>query len=161
MAEEWSLEEALSYYREGGAPRDQQALVSLLREIQQETGALTQEALDAVVRAYDVRPALLHALLRRTPDLRLSDAPHRLELCMGPSCRSRGAMRLKAFVEKTWDVRDGRSERGRFTLSLVPCQRRCAKGPCARWDGTALSPASEDGLRALIENDAGKGRDVP
>ena len=32
----WNLEEAMHYYKKQGAPRDQSALVSLLREIQQE-----------------------------------------------------------------------------------------------------------------------------
>ena len=32
----WNLEEAVSYYKKQGAPSDQSALVSLLREVQQE-----------------------------------------------------------------------------------------------------------------------------
>ena len=32
----WNLEEAISYYQKQGAPRDQGALISLLKEIQQE-----------------------------------------------------------------------------------------------------------------------------
>ena len=34
----WNMEEALSYYRGQGAPADQNALVGLLKEIQQEQG---------------------------------------------------------------------------------------------------------------------------
>ena len=34
----WSLDEAADYYRRQGAPGDQNAVINLLREIQQENG---------------------------------------------------------------------------------------------------------------------------
>ena len=40
----WNLEEALTYYRRMGAPGDQNALIGLLREIQQEHGGSSQSA---------------------------------------------------------------------------------------------------------------------
>ena len=34
----WNLEEAITYYQQHGAPSDQHAIISLLREVQQENG---------------------------------------------------------------------------------------------------------------------------
>ena len=39
MTQDWTLEEALAYYRRQGAPGEQGALVALLREVQEERGA--------------------------------------------------------------------------------------------------------------------------
>ena len=36
----WELKDAVSYYKKQGAPGDQNALMSLLREIQEEFGAI-------------------------------------------------------------------------------------------------------------------------
>ena len=41
----WNLQEAVEYYRRQGAPSDQAALLSLLREAQQENGGSLTEAL--------------------------------------------------------------------------------------------------------------------
>ena len=37
---EWNLDEALDYYHRQGAPGDQNALISLLKEIQKENGCI-------------------------------------------------------------------------------------------------------------------------
>ena len=36
MTQDWTLEEALAYYRRQGAPGEQGALVALLREVQRQ-----------------------------------------------------------------------------------------------------------------------------
>ena len=82
----WNLEEAISYYKKQGAPSDQSALVSLLREVQQENGgAIPKSALPAMAEGLGVKESYLLAVIRRIPSLRLSDM-HTLELCAGPNC---------------------------------------------------------------------------
>ena len=140
----WELEEAWRYYEKQGAPRDQSALVSLLREIQQESGGGIPEGLVAqTARRYQVKEAYLLALIRRIPSLRLSKQ-HRLELCGGPNCSRRAA--LAEFVEKTY----GKHPEG-FTVHHVPCMRMCGKGPNIRWDGTLYNGADEKLIRRLVE----------
>ena len=47
MTQDWTLEEALAYYRRQGAPGEQGALVALLREVQEERCLLyTSDAAD-------------------------------------------------------------------------------------------------------------------
>ena len=140
----WSLEEAAAYYKRQGAPSDQSAVVSLLREIQRENGGgIPRYALAQVADGYGVKESYLLAVIRRIPSLRLSDA-HCLELCAGPNCRCRAA--LADFVERTY----GPKPAG-FTVKYVPCMRLCGKGPNIRWDGKLYHRADEDLLRRLIE----------
>lgn len=140
----WDLEEAIGYYHSQGAPGDQTAVVSLLREIQGENGgAIPREALNRAAEGLGVKGGFLLAFVRRIPSLRLSDS-HTLELCGGPNCGKRAA--LAAFVEKTW----GENPAG-FSVRQVPCMRQCGKGPNIRWDGVLYHNADEALLRRLIE----------
>ena len=148
MTQDWTLEEALAYYRRQGAPGEQGALVALLREVQEERGgALPAADLAEIAAALSLRDTFLSAIIRRYPGLRTEEAPHRLELCGGPRCSGRGAARLAAFVEETYGVRPG------------GCMKNCPNGPSLRWDGALHSRADEALIRALV--DEGGGRPSP
>ena len=137
---EWNLEEALARCKKQGAPADQQALIALLREIQAESGgALSRDTLGAVAEHYQIREAILLALIRRIPSLRLSDI-HVLELCAGPNCGKCTALAARAEALQ--------KERG-FTLKYVPCMRQCGRGPNIRWDGKMYYGVTEELLREL------------
>ena len=131
MTQDWTLEEALAYYRRQGAPGEQGALVALLREVQEERGgALPAADLAEIAAALSLRDTFLSAIIRRYPGLRTEEAPHRLELCGGPRCSGRGAARLAAFVEETYGVRPGGvSASGRFTYRITGCMKNCPNGP--------------------------------
>ena len=140
----WNLEEAIGYYKKQGAPGDQNALVNLLREVQQENGgSVPAYLLGAVAQGCGVKESFLLALIRRIPSLKLKDE-HCLELCGGPNCTKRAA--LAAFVEKTYGAKPKA-----FTLKYVPCMRQCGKGPNLRWDGKLYHGADEALIRRLVE----------
>ena len=140
----WNLEEAVSYYKKQGAPSDQSALVSLLREVQQENGgAVPKSALPAVAEGLGVKESYLMAVIRRIPSLRLSDM-HTLELCAGPNCGKHAA--LAASAEKLCKGKN-------ITLKFTPCMRLCGKGPNLKWDGKLYHKADEALLRSLTEGE--------
>lgn len=140
----WNLEEALGYYKKQGAPADQSALISLLREIQQEHGgSIPVGLLPAIAEEYTVKETYLQAIIKRIPSLRLADS-HCLELCGGPNCSKRA--RLAEFVEKTY----GKNPKN-FTVKYVPCMRMCGKGPNLKWDGKLYNGADEALVRKLVE----------
>lgn len=137
----WNLEEAISYYQGQGAPREQGALISLLKEIQQEQGSISRGDLSRICEGYGIKEGLLLVLIKRIPSLRLSDT-HVLELCGGPNCGKQAA--LVRYAEKL------QSETGKFTLKFVPCMRMCGKGPNLRWDGKLYHGANEELIRNLV-----------
>ena len=138
----FSLEEAVAYYKKQGAPADQSALVSLLREVQQENGgAIPRSALPALTEGLGVKESYLLAVIRRIPSLRLSDS-HTLEMCGGPNCGKHVA--LAAAAEKLCKGKN-------VTLKFVPCMRLCGKGPNLKWDGTLYHKADEALIKRLLE----------
>ncbi len=87
----FDLEEALARCRYLGGPADQQALLTLLREVQDHCGgSLPQAALEEIAGALGVKCSFLAAIVRRYPSLRLAGAAHRLELLRRPQLLQSG-----------------------------------------------------------------------
>ena len=140
----WDLKEAVGYYRNQGAPQDQNALKNLLSEIQQEHGGVIPGYLLAdIADGLGTKESFLTAVIRRFPSLRLKDV-HILEICGGPNCSRRG--KLAALAEQY---------RGRMEVKLVPCMRQCGKGPNLRFDGKLYNGADERLLASLVDGIGG------
>jgi NADH:ubiquinone oxidoreductase subunit E len=137
----WDLNEAVAYYKKQGAPGDQNALISLLREMQEEFGSIPKHLLPIMGEKLGVKDSFLLALIRRQPRLRLGDT-HTLEMCAGPNCGRRAE--LAALAE---ELCRGKSD---VTLKFVPCMRMCGKGPNLKWDGQLHNRADEALLRQLF-----------
>ena len=138
----WNLQEAVEYYKRQGAPQDQSALLSLLREVQEEHEGIPKGLLPEIGSILGVKESFLLALIRRQPRLRLTDT-HTLELCAGPNCGKR--TELAELAEK---LCGGRSD---VTLKFVPCMRQCGKGPNLKWDGVLYNRADDKLLEKLLD----------
>ena len=134
----WDINEAMEYYARQGAPKDQSAVIALLKEIQREQGAVSREALGILCRHFGVKEGLFLALIRRIPGLRLG-TEHVLEVCGGPNCSKRA--KLADFAETLTGV----------TVRIVPCMRQCGKGPNIRFDGVLYNGADEAMIRKLLK----------
>lgn len=142
----WNLEEAIEYYKKQGAPGDQGAVISLLREAQEaHGGSIPRHVLGSIAAGLGTKESFLLALIRRIPSLRLADI-HCLEVCAGPNCGKNAA--LAAFADGI------RSDK--LTVRFVPCMRMCGKGPNIRWDGTVYHQADTALVRRLMEEDTGR-----
>ena len=140
----WNFEEAAAYYQKMGAPGDQNVLIGLLREVQQENGgSIPVYVAGQIAVYYGVKEALVLAIIKRIPSLRLTDA-HCLEICAGSNCSKKGA--LAQFVEKTYGVKPAK-----FILKYTGCMRLCGKGPNIKWDGKIYHQADEALIRSLVE----------
>ena len=136
----WDVNEAIAYYSRQGAPGDQNALRSLLAEIQSEHGgAIPQYLLPTVAAELGTKESFLTAIIRRIPSLRLKDH-HLLEICAGPNCSRKGE--LAQLAEQY---------RGKLEIRLVPCMRQCGKGPNLRFDGRLYNGADARLLEELLE----------
>ena len=132
----WDLKEAVAYYRRQGAPGDQNALRSLLTEVQAEQGgAIQQYVLPVIAGELGVKESFLAAIIRRIPSLRMAER-HLLEICGGPNCPRKAD--LSHFLDRAGE---------KLEVRLVPCMRLCGKGPNIRFDGKLYHGADE----ALVE----------
>ena len=135
------MREMLEYYGRQGAPGDQNALVNLLKELQQTYGAVPKWAVTQAAEYYRVKESFLLAIIKRIPSLRLENT-HLLELCAGPNCGKH--TQLAAAAEKLCKLKG-------VTLKYMGCQRMCGKGPNLKFDGKIYHNATEDFLKKLME----------
>lgn len=139
----WNLDEAILYYKKQGAPADQNAVIALLREVQQENGgSIPSFTLAPIAQGLGTKESLLLAIIRRIPSLRLKDT-HLLELCSGPNCGKHTALA---------DLAESLCREKGISLRFVPCMRMCGKGPNIRLDGTLYHKADEALLRSLLKD---------
>ena len=152
MESSWSLQEAIAYFKTQGAPGQQTALVSLLREVQQENGGVIPDAaLSEIAAAYGLKETYLTAIIKRYPSLRTASAPHRLEVCGGPNCARQNSARLRAWIEDTYGVQPGGISTAGFSYRVGGCMKHCGRGPNIKWDGQVVEHADETLLRSLID----------
>ena len=146
---EMNVQEIAAHYMDMGAPGDQQMVIALLKDVQAQTGGtLPGDVIAKLAAVLQVKEALLRALIRRVPSLRLQEAAHLVEVCA--TCRAGTAIR--AFIEDTYHIQSGGicPQKG-FAYRVVPCMKNCKNGPSVRFDGTLYPAATVDQVRALIE----------
>ena len=145
------IRELIEYYRDQGAPADQQMVIALLREAQEACGGvLMQSVLEEIAAAYAMKATALQALIRRVSGLRCEGAAHCLQIC--GTCRA-GA-KLRDHVERTYRVRSGQASEAGFVYRVTPCMKNCKNGPSIRWDGVLHSHADEALIDRLIQGKA-------
>ena len=141
------IRELIEYYRDQGAPADQQMIIALLREAQEmDGGVIMGSTLEAIAQGYAMKPTLLQALIRRVSGLRCESAAHCLQIC--GTCRA-GA-KLRDYVEKTYGVKSGAVSAAGFVYRVTPCMKNCKNGPSIRWDGVLHSHADGKLIDRLV-----------
>ena len=136
------MKDLIAYYKRMGAPRDQNALIAMLKEVQEIHNGIPSYAISQIAEGMEIKESLLLALIRRIPGLRLADT-HLLEICAGPNCGKAAA--LAAYAEKNMP--------GNVQLRYVPCMRLCGKGPNIKFDGKLYHGADEALLRTFIKEE--------
>lgn len=155
MDASWTLQEAITYFKSQGAPGQQDALVSLLREVQEENGGVIPDAaLAEIAASYNLKETYLTAIVKRYPSLRTASAPHRLEICGGPNCARQSSARLMAWIEDTYHVKPGGISKAGFSYRVGGCMKHCGRGPNVKWDGQVVEGCSEPLLKQLIDGKA-------
>ncbi len=147
-----SLEEIALYYKNQGAPSDQSALLSCLREAQQACGGmLDAEAQQILADVLDVKPAYLQAVAKRISDLKLSGASHTLTVCQGVNC-SREGKNIHRYLEDELGAKPGKTFLGgKWMYQTVGCQRACRTAPNVRVDGQLMTGMTLERLKEILQ----------
>ncbi len=150
----WDLNEVIEYYRKDGAPQSQDALIALLREVQEENdGVLPSYMIREIIKKLEIKETFLLAIIKRYPSLRLDSAPNFLEVCGGPNCAKNNSAKLMRFIMEKYKVESGNiSTNGRFAYKIGGCMKHCGKGPNIKWNGEVYNKMDEKKLVQLIES---------
>lgn len=121
-------------------------LLPILHGVVAAHGYVTEDDVVVVVDVLNLSRADVHGTLtfyhdfRRTPP-----AAHRVSLCRGEACQSRGAEALHATATDRWAASTD------VEVAEVFCLGLCAQGPSGTVDGTLHAALTPDRLTALTQ----------
>ena len=147
-----SLQEIVTYYKNQGAPGDQVALLSCLREAQQACGGMLDSAAQAQIAALlGVKPSYLQAVAKRISDLKLSGAAHTLTVCTGVNCTRKGS-EIRRYLEQELGAQPDKTFLGgKWMYRTAGCQRACRTAPNVRIDGELITGITLDALKKRLQ----------
>ena len=136
----WHLDEAIAFYQSQGAPRQKQALLELLAEVQKHKGGtITQKSMKQIAHAYDIKKSFLRAVIAQSPELNAEERAHKLRVYGKKSCPKQETKELIDFIMQTYDVKDGGTSKiGDFSFKIISCKKKCYKTPTIKWDGVVF-----------------------
>jgi formate dehydrogenase subunit gamma len=121
-------------------------LLPILREVVATHGHVDDDDVPVVADVLNLSRADVHGVLTFYHDLRRTPpAAHRVGLCRGEACQSRGAEQTYAGATDRWG---GSSD---VEVGEVFCLGNCALGPSGTLDGTLHGRLTPDRLHALTE----------
>lgn len=146
------LQEIAQFYKGQGAPGDQAALLSCLREAQAACGGMLDGAAQAEIgQVLGVKPSYLQAVAKCISDLKLSGAAHTLTVCQGQNCTRRGA-EIRRYLEAELGARPGKTFLdGKWLYQTAGCQRACRTSPNVRVDGRLITGVTVEKLKELLQ----------
>src|SRR5262249_24071917 len=117
-------------------PRERTWLLPALLEIQRAERWLSREALEAVAAHLRVPLSEVWEGATHYPELRLAEPGRRLvRVCLGVSCRARGATAVLQAFEQHLAVRAGQTTAdGEVTLEPLDCAFACSMAPVVEVD---------------------------
>jgi NADH-quinone oxidoreductase subunit E len=152
-------EEIISRY-----PVKKSALIPLLHLAQEQTGHITEDAMQHIAELVDVTPAEVlgtcsfYEMFKREPVGKFL-----VNICTNISCQLLGAEELLHHAERTLRVKPGgTTDDGLFTLEDVECLAACTEAPCLQVNYRYLNkvtPADFDQLISDLRSDVR--RDIP
>ena len=121
-------------------------LLPVLQEVVAAHGHVTDDDVAVVARALNLSRADVHGCLTFYHDLRRTPPPaHRVSLCRGEACQSRGGEDLYAEAADRW------AGSTQVEVGEVFCLGLCAQGPSGTLDGALHAGLSPDRLDALTQ----------
>lgn len=148
------LKKLLEPYKKEEKKPDQQEMEELLKKVQELYGGVLKEsAVDKICKELDIRHKEIKAAVKSVSAEKTEKKQHKLRICDGKKCMSRGNEDLQKYIEKTYQVKPGEvSEKGKFSYKFCGCLKKCKDGPCVKWDGEVYTEMTPKRLDKLVEN---------
>lgn len=127
--------------------------VSALRALQENTGWIDADAVDAVADVFNLSRAEVRGLVNFYADFRTEPPPtHVLTVCQAEACQAVGSRELTKTLSDRLGVKLGGKTADRSVgLESVACLGLCARGPAMMVDGKLIAEADSATDRVLAE----------
>lgn len=145
-------------------PVAKSAIIPLLHLAQEQTGYVTDEAMEHIAELTDTTPALVlgtcsfYEMFKREPV-----GTYLVNICTNISCLVMGGEELLHHAEEKLGIRSGSTTAdGRFTIEDVECIAACTEAPCLQVNYRYFHKISNDEFDELVDDLAsGQRTEIP
>jgi NADH-quinone oxidoreductase subunit E len=133
-------------------PRQRDALLPILQELQGEQGYLTPEAMEAAAKYCRIHPVEAYGTATFYAQFKLKPVGKKtLMVCQGTACHVMGGNQVLEEIKKQLAVQPGdTTEDGMFTLETVACIGACALAPTMVVNGDTLGTVKAQDIKEVL-----------
>ena len=153
-----ALAEILSYYGSMTAPSSQENIVSMLREIQELFGYISDEHRKQAAEAAGVGQQVIDCIMKLYKTLKPAPYKHRITVCTGAACKNHKKQeKLLENLKKELGIKGGIPKNGalsadcRILLETRSCLKRCRTAPNVMVDGELAEKAEEKWILKTVD----------
>jgi NADH:ubiquinone oxidoreductase subunit E len=132
--------------------RDRGSLIPILHEIQNHSGYLSREAMEAVAGYLGLSDGTVYGVATFYAGFKLvPSGRHCVKACRGTACHVKGATRVLGELEKRLGIKPGETTPdGEFTLETEACFGSCALAPVVVKDGKVYGRVKPAGVNDIL-----------
>lgn len=145
-----SIESILKKYDNCG--RD--SLISLLQEIQENEGFLSEEAIVKTGKKLHIPTSKIYGVATFYNQFRFEPTgKYHIMVCRGTACHVLGSLTVLQELEKILKIKAGQTTRdGLFSIEVVACMGACGLAPVINVNGSFYAKVTSESLNEIIES---------
>jgi NADH-quinone oxidoreductase subunit E len=142
------VEQIISNYPRG----DPSNLISILQDIQEVYGWISEKNILTVSEYLGVAPAKIYGVATFYAQFRLKPlGRHIINVCRGTACHVKGSERLLPILEQELGCKVGETTKdGKFTLGIVACLGACSIAPVINVDGEFYGNVKSSDIKKIL-----------
>lgn len=145
------MNEILNYYKGLSGRLSQEAIVAMLRELQEVYGCIDPVMQEMAAEAAGVKASVIQTILKRYPSFKEAGYTHEIILCTGINCaRKENFTLLQQLKEKLELDADGISKNKKVCVRTRSCIKQCRTAPNLLVDGRSCTSRNVEEILKLV-----------
>lgn len=142
------LQEIFKDYISLKASFQQNTLIELLKQIQEEFGAVPKELQSLISEEFNIKLGVIQSVIKRFPSLTEYPYKHRIIVCMGQKCTSKNSEVLWNYIKEELKKRPSNL----FYLTKQYCFHKCATAPNIKVDSDFYTNVALTDIPDILDN---------
>lgn len=130
------------------------SLISLLQEIQESEGYLSEEAIVKTGKKLKIPTSKIYGVATFYNQFRFEPTgKYHVMVCRGTACHVLGSLTVLQEIEKVLKIKAGQTTRdGLFSIEIVACMGACGLAPVINVNGTFYANVTGVSIKEIIES---------
>ncbi len=133
-------------------------LIKGLQAVQSQEGYVSDEAIEAVGRYFNIAPVEVEGVLSFYAQFkRVKPGKYKIAVCDGTACHIKGSVQVQQWVSDILGIKPGETDAdGLFSLETVACLGCCSLAPVMSINGRVYGKLDRKSLTKILKEYAAK-----